>query len=659
MGFNRQMKVLAEARRIKQGAFKESTRHTDTSGVSFFNFMFEVGDKVVLRSDLKASTESGEVEVLPKGTEWEIYVDEAVGKGKNHLIREIGLDDEIRIVDSGELKRNLAGKSIKESTVRQDQVDWYIQKFKDKMRGSSFDTGKGWVDAIGHLSQEEKDLIWNAVKWHCNTVLQNRLFEESTNPLDFSYQVRYKKDHEPRGGAKTMDDLYSSWRDETIDASYIEKLVGKAEMEKMFAGGIAFGDYAQYRAIPRKRVTEARKAKKEGSIIKNFRGEVGIACGFAIITTDGEVLEQNLVELAEEGSYGFTVEDVEAYLKPDQVVDDYLRIESNVLAQLKKVLVWIRDEGHGSRGDLIGSCTVPLSLAEDAYQARKEEDSVGWWGGGNGYWPEGIDENAFYEGVSEFGKQGIDVHVHFFDWPENRDGEPWNPFEEGLDSVEVITESRRPRKSKTESTSTGHAQLDAFLSEFPDDAQNWGQATDEIRDTARWAREFYTEIDLDGSPDDWEKNKEIPQPLNFRSFKTPSEWNTQAKKYIVDIWNKMSEQAREKLIDRLGEWLESSFEESVSAEVENESSDGFTVTLFFDTADEANKAIPVLLSAGWDVTQSDADLWVEGVQASSGQDAEQKVMSVLAETGKYVWEGPGDRATLSRKESRHRNSRRK
>lgn len=185
------------------------------------------------------------------------------------------------------------------------------------------------------------------------------------------------------------------------------------------------------------------RSLREGSVVQNSRDdEVVIECGFAIITTDGDVLEENLMERAEyDEDVVFSAEDVEAYLQSDQVGDDFWRIESNVLAQLKKVLVWVREEGHGSDDALIGSCTVPLSLAEDAYQARQEEDPAGWWGGGNGYWPEGIDPNAFYEGVSEFGKQGIDVEVNFFDWPENKDGEPWNPYEEGLENVDVVIES--------------------------------------------------------------------------------------------------------------------------------------------------------------------------------------------------------------------------
>jgi hypothetical protein len=114
---------------------------------------------------------------------------------------------------------------------------------------------------------------------------------------------------------------------------------------------------------------------------------------------------------------------------------------------------------------------------------------------------------------------------------------------------------RSLREDEMVSGATGHPKLDAILAEFPDDATSWKDATDEIRDVARMAREIYTEFDLDRSLGDWETDRTLPQPLDFRSLKTPADWNTQAKKYIVRLWHKMSQQAKDELITRVSSWF--------------------------------------------------------------------------------------------------------
>lgn len=93
--------------------------------------------------------------------------------------------------------------------------------------------------------------------------------------------------------------------------------------------------------------------------------------------------------------------------------------------------------------------------------------------------------------------------------------------------------------------------IEKFLSKFPDDAKSWGQATDEIRDLARSAKETYNDIDLDVSNDD----SKALQPLNFKEIKTPSEWNTKGKQYIRDTYNKMSPQAKQYFEDNHKEWF--------------------------------------------------------------------------------------------------------
>jgi len=77
------------------------------------------------------------------------------------------------------------------------------------------------------------------------------------------------------------------------------------------------------------------------------------------------------------------------------------------------------------------------------------------------------------------------------------------------------------------------AALVKFLSKFPDDAKSWKEATDEVRDIARTAKEYYNELE----------NKDI-NPCDFRSMKTPSEWNTKGKSYIFKVYNKMNAQTK-------------------------------------------------------------------------------------------------------------------
>ncbi len=72
------------------------------------------------------------------------------------------------------------------------------------------------------------------------------------------------------------------------------------------------------------------------------------------------------------------------------------------------------------------------------------------------------------------------------------------------------------------------AKINSFLNKFPDDATSWKQATDEVRDISRVARETYNEETLNVSHED----KKAMKSLNFNSFTTPSKWNTEGKKFI-------------------------------------------------------------------------------------------------------------------------------
>jgi len=72
------------------------------------------------------------------------------------------------------------------------------------------------------------------------------------------------------------------------------------------------------------------------------------------------------------------------------------------------------------------------------------------------------------------------------------------------------------------------AGLKKYLSQFPNNAKNWNQATDEVREIAKLVKEYYNEYE----------NKNI-LACNFKLFATPSKWNTEGKKYIFRIYDKM------------------------------------------------------------------------------------------------------------------------
>lgn len=74
-----------------------------------------------------------------------------------------------------------------------------------------------------------------------------------------------------------------------------------------------------------------------------------------------------------------------------------------------------------------------------------------------------------------------------------------------------------------------------FLANFPDDAASWGQATDEIIDLARSSREIL--------------NLGEEHALNRQSLHSPSEWNTQGKKYILDNYARMNAQQKLKFFN--------------------------------------------------------------------------------------------------------------
>lgn len=80
-----------------------------------------------------------------------------------------------------------------------------------------------------------------------------------------------------------------------------------------------------------------------------------------------------------------------------------------------------------------------------------------------------------------------------------------------------------------------------FLKRFPTDADSWANATDEVRDLARSAREIYAEFDLNVDPEG--DDNRLLKAVDFRKIKTPSEWNTKGREFIMKALGLMSDQA--------------------------------------------------------------------------------------------------------------------
>lgn len=125
----------------------------------------------------------------------------------------------------------------------------------------------------------------------------------------------------------------------------------------------------------------------------------------------------------------------------------------------------------------------------------------------------------------------------------------WVGYEESVDDIDESVTKTLARKHPM------YNRMLKFLAKFPDDARSWAEATDEIRDMARTAREYHTELDKDMLFDEWETNPNAPQPLDFRKLKTPSEWNTEGKKYIIDTLDKMGKQAVDEFMNDFKHWF--------------------------------------------------------------------------------------------------------
>lgn len=105
--------------------------------------------------------------------------------------------------------------------------------------------------------------------------------------------------------------------------------------------------------------------------------------------------------------------------------------------------------------------------------------------------------------------------------------------------------------NKMKTTNTQQQQLEKFFLKFPDNATSWANATDEMRDMARTAKEYYNELDCDHPTQPLQ-----PLPaLDFTKLSTPAQWNTEAKRYIRTVIGKMTPGTRNEFFNRFAEWI--------------------------------------------------------------------------------------------------------
>ena len=87
-------------------------------------------------------------------------------------------------------------------------------------------------------------------------------------------------------------------------------------------------------------------------------------------------------------------------------------------------------------------------------------------------------------------------------------------------------------------------EIEQFLEQFPTDATSWAQATDEVRELARMAREHLEELE-----------EVIVEPVDFRHAKTPAEWNSRGRAFILTCFDRMQGQTRRAFYERFKDWF--------------------------------------------------------------------------------------------------------
>lgn len=88
---------------------------------------------------------------------------------------------------------------------------------------------------------------------------------------------------------------------------------------------------------------------------------------------------------------------------------------------------------------------------------------------------------------------------------------------------------------------SGNAQLEAFLSKFPVDANSWDKATDELPDMLHWLRE--------------NGDCELPPASKEQTRRSPSAWNTFYVEAIRSGFAKQSDRTKALFVARFSEWL--------------------------------------------------------------------------------------------------------
>ncbi|CDN30239.1 hypothetical protein BN938_0132 [Mucinivorans hirudinis] len=87
--------------------------------------------------------------------------------------------------------------------------------------------------------------------------------------------------------------------------------------------------------------------------------------------------------------------------------------------------------------------------------------------------------------------------------------------------------------------------IERFLERFPTDAKTWHNATDEIRDLARTTREILEDCE-----------KIVFEPIDFKAIKTPAEWNTKGRAYILANFDRMDDTSKRMFYNRFREWFD-------------------------------------------------------------------------------------------------------
>lgn len=88
------------------------------------------------------------------------------------------------------------------------------------------------------------------------------------------------------------------------------------------------------------------------------------------------------------------------------------------------------------------------------------------------------------------------------------------------------------------------ANIENFLAKFPTNAQTWHYATDEVRDLARATRELLEDLE-----------DVIIEPVDFQAIRTPAEWNTKGRAYILANFDRMQPATKTAFYNRFREWF--------------------------------------------------------------------------------------------------------